>query len=691
MIIKRLAFLVAIVTGILSAHSSAGNTIRNGVLDLRSTNISNLKPIKIQGEVEFYWEQLLTPANFADSTSSPKPQLVSIPKSWSSYSINGKKLPSSGFGTYKFSVLVNSSTTDNIFGLRVPTVFSSYKVWANGNLLSEVGNVSDTKVGYSPKFKHHDIPIVVVNNGQATQRIDIVIQVSNFSHRRAGLAWPMYFSTFESLRTDSRMMDILNLIIIGIILIISLNHLNMFIFRRADRSNLYFGLVCLIMILRNVSTGDRIIGFLFTDINWELLVKLDNFSGFGTIPFFALFLYNIFKEEFPKWVRNAMVIFGVAISVFVFTTPAMVYGKVRIVFEIFTLISGLYLTFGVLLVASIRKRPSALLTFIGFFILYATAVNDVLSSMGVIQTAYIAPYGLVTFMLLQSITITSKSAKAINENESLSHQLEAEKHGLEERIEERTRELQQQHNELMAHQEKEQRQNWVNIGLTTINDVLSENKHDFKLMSRNVLSSLAKYVDARMAALYILNDDIPTDSYLELAADYGCANDFKDNRSRVDLNSGILGAAFLDNETKLITNIPDDFIRINSGLGTAKAASLLIVPLSLDDSVFGAVELASFNQFQQHEIEFIQKIAFSMATNLNTVRMNERNLKLIQQFQSQTSDMQEKEERIRLSLEELEYYREQYETLKRKVEEEPKSKPQAKPAKKKGSKEENLE
>lgn len=689
MIIKRLTFIVSTVVALIFAHTSYGNTVRNGVLDLRTNNISNLKPVKIQGDVKFYWEQLLTPLSFSDSASNPKPLLVSIPKSWSSYSINGKKLPSAGYGTYRFSVIVNSNTTENIFGLRVPTVFSSYKVWANGKLVSEVGNVSESSVGYNPQFKHHDIPIIVTGNDQTNQRIDIIIQVANFSHRRAGLAWPMYFSTFESLRNDSRMMDILNLIIIGIILIISINHLNMFIFRRADRSNLYFGLVCLIMILRNISTGDRIIGFLFTDINWELLVKLDNFSGFGTIPFFALFLYSIFKEEFPKWVRNAMVIFGLAISVFVFATPAMVYGKFRIVFEIFTLISGLYLTFGVLLVASFRKRSSALLTFIGFFILYATAVNDVLSSMGVIQTAYIAPYGLVTFMLLQSITITSKSARAINENEELSHQLEAEKHSLEERIEERTKELQQQHNELIAHQEKETRQNWVNVGLTTINDVLSESKHDFSLMSQNVLSSLAKYVDARMGALYILNDDNASDSFLELAADYGCANDFKQNRSRVDVNSGILGAAFSDNETKHLTNIPDDFIRINSGLGEAKAASVLIVPLSLDDSVFGAVELASFNEFQKHEIEFIQKIAFSMATNLNTVRMNERNLKLIQQFQLQTSDMQEKEERIRLSLEELEYYREQYETLKRKLDEDPKL--QAKPAKKKGSKEDKLE
>jgi putative methionine-R-sulfoxide reductase with GAF domain len=684
MIAKRLALLLVLVFGIISINYSAENTIKNGILNLQLTNFEKTKPIKIQGEVEFYWDKLLTPSQLHDTLFDLKPQLVTLPKSWTSYMVEGKKLPAIGFATFRFWVVVNSSNSQGIYGLRIPTVFSSYRVWANGRMLSEVGTVSERKAIHTPKFRQQDIPIVISSAEGKDEKIEIVVQVSNFSHRRAGLAWPMYFSSYERLKTDSRFLDIINLIIIGVILIIGINHLNMYFFRRTDRSNLYFGLVCLVMILRNVSTGDRILGFIISDINWELLVKLDNFSGFGTIPFFALFVYNLYKDDFNKRIRDILVIIGVAISLFVFVTPAIVYGKFRLLFEVYTLIGGLYLTFGVLLIASIRKRPMAIFAFFGLFILYATAVNDVLSSMGLIQTAYVAPYGLVAFMILQSVTITSKSAKAINENEVLSHQLEQEKHGLEERIEERTRELQQQHNELMAHQEKEKLQNWINVGLATINDVLAKNKHNFKLMSSNVLSSLAKYVDAPLGALYILNDDDPSDVYLELAADYGCGSELKKERKRVDLQSGIIGAAFSDNETKHITNIPDDFIKVKSGLGDSKPASVLIVPLSLDDSVFGAVELASLKLFKQFEIEFIQKIAYSMATNLNTLRMNERNVRLIEQFKTQASSIQEKEEQIRLSLEELEYYREQYETIKKKLD--IGEKPEVKTQRKKSSK-----
>jgi hypothetical protein len=684
MIFKRLTLSLVLAFGIISINYAVENTLKDGILDLRSTNLENTKPLKIQGDVEFYWEQLLTPSQLHDTITRYKPQLVPLPKSWTSYTVDGKKLPALGYATFRFWVIVNSDNKQDIYGLRIPSVFSSYRVWANGQLLSEVGNVSESKAGHKPKFKQQDIPIVIANAEGKLEKIEIVIQISNFSHRRAGLAWPMYFSTYNGLSTDSRFMDILNLIIIGVILVIGINHLNMYIFRRVDRSNLYFGLVCLVMILRNISTGDRILGFIFTDINWELLVKLDNFSGFGTIPFFALFVYNLYKEDFNKRIRDILVIVGVAISLFVFITPAIVYGQFRLLFEVYTLIGGLYLTFGILLVASLRKRPMAVFAFFGLFILYATAVNDVLSSMGLIQTAYVAPYGLVVFMLLQSVTITSKSAKAINENEVLSHQLEQEKLGLEVKIEERTKELQQQHNELVAHQEKEKLQNWINVGLATINDVLAKNKHNFKLMSSNVLTGLARYIDSPLAALYILNDDDSADMYLELVADYGCGNEFKKNRKRVDLQSGMLGAAFSDNETKYITNIPDEFIRINSGLGDTKPTSLLIVPLSLDDSVFGAVELARIKLFEKYEIEFIQKIAFSMATNLNTLRMNERNVRLIEQFKTQASNIQDKEEQIRLSLEELEYYREQYESLKKKLE--TSEKPEGKTPRRKNSK-----
>lgn len=652
---------------VLNSQAETNNTYnaQKGVIQIGYSNVLQHKTIKLQGDCEFYWNQLLEPKDFADSTKTLKPEYVKIPKSWTSYKINGKKLPNTGFATYRMVIEKKADSEKTLYGLKVSTIFSNYKLWINGKLVSEVGKIGTSKNLSIPAFRYQDIPIILDPTKSTTDKIEIIFQVSNYSHQRSGLHFPIFFGEYKNIVAETRWMDILNLIIVGIILVIGINHLSLYFFRKEDKSNLYFGIVCLVMILRNITTGDRIIAYVFPNINWELLIKLDNISGFGTIPLFALFFYSLFKDDFPKTLRNTFVSIGLVITALVVLTPAIFYGKLRTFYEIYILIGGLYLTFGILLISTLRKRPYAIHSFVGMFILYATAINDVLSSMGIIQTAYVAPFGLVTFMLIQSITINKKSAKAIGSNEVLGVQLRHEKENLEFKIDERTRELQSQHDLLLKHQEKEKHQNWINVGVATLNDVLSKNKNDYRQLCNNVLSALIKYIDAKAGALYVLNTDNKTDNFLELISDYGLSKDVKDRNTIIPTNSGLIGASFTENEVQLITDIPDNYLSINSGLGSSQPKSILIVPLNFDDQVFGVVELASFKEITSTEIEFVKKIADSVANNLNTVKMNERNLKLIQQFKEHSHLMKENEVRMQQNLEELEFIREQYESLKK--------------------------
>ncbi|MCK5169866.1 MAG: GAF domain-containing protein, partial [Bacteroidales bacterium] len=371
----------------------------------------------------------------------------------------------------------------------------------------------------------------------------------------------------------------------------------------------------------------------------------------------------------PKSIKNLIIIIGVLITLLVFATPANFYGKFRMFFEIYILIFGLYLTFGVLLRSAIRRRPTAFFTFLGMFILYSTAINDVLSSMGLIQSAYIAPYGLVIFMIIQSITITVKSAKAINENEDLSAQLTLEKENLEKNITERTQELQSQHDQLIKHQEKEKEQSWINNGMSIINDILADNKNDFKALSSKVLSQLIKYVGATFGVLYMLSDDDEADTHLELMADYGCSNDIRKDKAKIHVTTGIVGVSYTENRLMVVNDVPENFIKIESGLGESQPEALLIIPLSIDEKVFGIIEIASFNRFTDLEVEFIKRIAFNIANNLNNIRMNENSSEMIEKFREQALLMQEKEEEMRQNLEEMEAIREQYEELRKKNDE----------------------
>ena len=633
-------------------------------MDLGAISLGNLEPVKLQGEWEFYWNQHLTPAQLSDTTVHKSSMFVSVPKSWVSYKIDGEKLPNQGYATYRLVVKKRKDTDVTVYGLKVPSVFSSYKLWVNGKQIAEVGTPDTNKETAKPQFKYQDVSFVLDPRIDSTSTIEIVVNVVNYSHQRAGLQQPIYLSTFKQLTAETRFMDILNLIIVGIILVIGINHLNMFFFRRKDRSNLYFSIVCLVMIFRNITTGDRILAYVFPNINWELLVKLDNLSGFGTIPLFALFIYSLFKPDFPKRVMQTFIVLGTVISLFVMLTPANTYGRFRLLYEIYILVGGLYLTFGVLLVATFRRRSAALPTFIGMFLLYATAINDVLSSMGIIQTAYLAQYGLGTFMLLQSITITRKSAVAINQNEKLSVELTHEKETLEQRIEERTTQLQAQHDELLVHQEKERVQIWANNGIALVNEIISQHKFDFKILSNRVLVDMIKYVDARVGAMFLADEDAEGNKVLEMVANYGSGTDYKLANSVVYPGSGLVGATFADKEIRCITDVPDNYIKVSSGLGKSVPKTLLLIPMVYEEHAVGVIEMASFNEFSETEVNLLKRCAEIIAGSIKTVKMNEENLHLIERFKEQTVLLQQKEENMRHSLNELEYYREMYEKVK---------------------------
>jgi SMC interacting uncharacterized protein involved in chromosome segregation len=99
--------------------------------------------------------------------------------------------------------------------------------------------------------------------------------------------------------------------------------------------------------------------------------------------------------------------------------------------------------------------------------------------------------------------------------------------------------------------------------------------------------------------------------------------------------------------------MPDEYIRITSGLGDANPRALLLFPLKVDTEAYGIIELASFREYQPHEIEFVEKLGESIAATLASVRAGQKSRQLIEQFQQQTEEMRAQEEEMRQNMEEL--------------------------------------
>ncbi len=205
---------------------------------------------------------------------------------------------------------------------------------------------------------------------------------------------------------------------------------------------------------------------------------------------------------------------------------------------------------------------------------------------------------------------------------------------------------------LRAINEEEQKRKWANEGLTRFVDILRSSHDNITLLGDKIISGLIQYTRSNQGALYVLNDDGGNEKYLELVSIF--AWDIKKHeQQRIKPGQGLLGQAFLEKETTYLTSLPEEYIRITSGLGDANPKSVLIVPLKVDQDVYGLVELASFNAFEPHEISFVEKLGESIASTIASVRGAYKNRMLIEQFQQQTEQMRAQEEEMRQNMEEL--------------------------------------
>ena len=200
--------------------------------------------------------------------------------------------------------------------------------------------------------------------------------------------------------------------------------------------------------------------------------------------------------------------------------------------------------------------------------------------------------------------------------------------------------------------EEEGKRQWSNEGLTKFVDILRSSNDDLNLLGDKIIAALVQYTKSNQGAIYILNEEDSRNKYLELVSLF--AYDIKKHeQQKIKLGEGILGQTFLERETTYLTNMPESYIRITSGLGDASPRSLLLVPLKVDTQVYGIIELASFNEYLPHEISFVEKLGESIASTLASVRAAQRNMQLIHQFQQQTEEMRAQEEEMRQNMEEL--------------------------------------
>jgi methyl-accepting chemotaxis protein len=202
-----------------------------------------------------------------------------------------------------------------------------------------------------------------------------------------------------------------------------------------------------------------------------------------------------------------------------------------------------------------------------------------------------------------------------------------------------------------VHKNEEKKRRWLSEGMAEFGEIFRSERENMEELAFKVIKNLVKYINANQGAIYLNNqeEEIPA---IDLMATFAYDRRKYINR-KIQYGEGLIGTCALEMETIFLTEIPENYLEITSGIGQSKPRCLLIAPLKLENELFGILEIASFRELESHEIAFVEQLGESIATTLAAVRINERTVRLLEKSQKQAEEMVRQEEKMRRNMQEL--------------------------------------
>ncbi|NEU10466.1 response regulator [Flavihumibacter sp. R14] len=374
---------------------------KEGILDLRNRSFEN--KVALDGEWEFYWKQLLNPGDKALAGR----EIVRFPFRWDGQVINGEKLPSFGYATYKLRIFLPSKSESLLLAL--PDVYSASSLFINGKLVATNGRVATNEKDFVP---HWEYKMVALPEGKDT--LDVILQISNFTHSKGGIKKSVEIGSQKMMELSRKRDEAIDLILTGCLFMGGFFFLGLYLLGNRDNAILYFALFSMIYSYRVAGIDNYVLHSIMPDIPWSITVHMEYISLFMGICFFARYSLSLYPQVVSKRIIDIISIVCITFAVVTLLLPPIFFTRLVNPF-LFVAIFCLVYTPYVYILAYRRKSPGSFYSLLSSFALIAVFAVSLFYYWGILAPYRISTFiAYVGFFFLQSLVLSHRVSFVLN-------------------------------------------------------------------------------------------------------------------------------------------------------------------------------------------------------------------------------------------------------------------------------------
>lgn len=358
------------------------------------------------------------------NTKQNAPCLVDARIPWDGQIICQEKWNAYGYGSYQLLVLLPHEHPT--LALAVGDLGYASRIYANGQLLAQYGTPGTGSSTETPALK----PGLLLIPAQIKDSLVLVLHISNFHDTKGGIRGNLSLGTAEQLIAKREHTLALHLFLFGTLLIMALYHFMLFAMRPKDMAQIAFGSLCFLISLRVLVTDDRFIFNLFPNLDYSSLTRLEYLTFYLSIPVFMLFLDRLFSPFYPKWNLWFILIPTGICSLITFTLPIQYFTHTLNGMQILTLISILFTLYHFPKIFASKKQGAYIFS-AGILVFFLFIINDILYVHNLINTGHYISYGLLFFVLSQSLALAKSYAHTHRQAEILAQNLKIANQSIE--------------------------------------------------------------------------------------------------------------------------------------------------------------------------------------------------------------------------------------------------------------------